>query len=72
MMMMVISIFVLGFSILVYIFFQNTPSLLEPVLWNHPNALPKLEGVLAPNNILTLGLQKIKIAVNASLSGKNI
>lgn len=69
---MIFPIFVIGISVSVYFVFQNTPSLLDPVVWDHPNALPKLEGVLAPNNLLTVGLQKIKIsASNASPSGKN-
>lgn len=68
--MMIFPIFAVGISVLVYFVFQNVPSILDPVVWDHPNALPKLEGVLTPNNLLTVGLQKIKIsASNASSSG---
>ena len=45
------SILVLVIAALAYI--QNIPSVLEQVLWVQPNALPKLDGVLAPNNLLT-------------------
>ena len=64
---MIVPLFILVTSALVYFIIQNNPSVLEPVVWDSPNPLPKLQGILAPNNLLKMGLQKIQIsATNAS------
>ena len=53
------ALIVVFIAILAFLAFKYVPSVLEPVLWVSPNPLPKLEGVLASNNLLTVGLRKL-------------
>ena len=56
-----LAIFVAFTAFLALVAFKYVPSVLDPVLWASPNRLPKLEGVLSPNNLLSAGLRTVSV-----------
>lgn len=46
-------LYALAVAVLGRVFWELVPSVLAPVQWERPNDLPTLDGLLAPNEVLT-------------------